>query len=132
MAEDVHEDPAQRVNGITYLQLPAPDPGRAGEFYRAVFGWELRGDPERHLSFSDSTGHVIGAFVPHVGVAGDAGPLPYVFVTSVSATVDAITAHGGRIVKPPYQEPPGADDYLTVATFEDVAGNVLGVWQIGG
>ena len=55
-----------RVNGITYLQIPSPDPRASGAFYRAVFGWELRGDPDGHLSFDDSTGDVIGTVLPSI------------------------------------------------------------------
>lgn len=120
---------AERVNGITYVRIPAPDPGRSGAFYEAVFGWELQGDPERHLSFSDGTGDVIGAFIPDREVAGDTGVLPYVFVTDVEATVAKVTANGGEIVRAPYPEPPDAEEHLTVATFRDPAGNVVGVWQ---
>ena len=123
---------AQRVNGLTYLQIPSPDPGANGDFYNQVFGWELRGDPATHLSFSDATGHVIGAFIRDLAVGREPGMLPYVFVESVEATLRAVTAGGGEIVKEPYHEPPGADDHLTVATIRDIAGNVIGVWQIGG
>lgn len=130
MASD--EGSAQRINGITYLQLPAPDPQRSGAFYEGIFGWELRGDPDGHLSFSDSTGHVIGAFIRDRSVAGDSGPLPYVFVESVTDTVTRVTAAGGEVVREPYHEPPDSEEHLTVATFRDVAGNVIGIWQTGG
>jgi predicted enzyme related to lactoylglutathione lyase len=129
MATD--EERAQRVNGITYLRIPAPDPKRSGDFYRTVFGWALRGDPDRHLTFSDSTGHVIGAFMSDLGVAGESGLLPYVFVRSVHDTLAKVTANGGEVVEEPYAEPPDAEDHLTVATFRDVAGNVIGLWQTG-
>lgn len=119
-----------RLNGITYLQIPSPDPRRSGEFYRAVFGWELRGDPEGHLSFDDGTGDVIGAFVRDRPVAGDAGPLPYVYVDDVEEAVERVQQHGGSIVKEPYWEPPDAAGGLRVATFSDVAGNVLGLWHM--
>lgn len=118
---------ASRVNGISYLQIPAPDPRASGEFYRTVFGWQLRGDPETHLSFDDGTGDVIGAFVRELPVA-DAGLLPYVYVEDVEAAVERVKASGGSIVKEPYWEPPDAR-HLRVATFRDVAGNVLGLWQ---
>lgn len=119
-----------RTNGITYLQIPAPDPSASGEFYRAVFGWRLRGDPAGHLSFDDGTGDVIGAFVPDLPVAGDAGLLPYVYVDDVDDAVNRVKANGGAIVKEPYWEPPDSDDHLTVATFKDVSGNVLGLWTM--
>ena len=130
MAND--EGSAQRVNGITYLQIPAPDPGRSGTFYEGVFGWQLRGDPDQHLSFTDGTGHVIGAFIRDLPVASDPGLLPYVFVGNVRETLERVNAGGGNVVKEPYHEPPDTEDHLTVATFRDVAGNVMGLWQTGG
>ena len=119
---------ANRVNGISYLQIPAPDPRASGEFYRAVFGWQLRGDPDSHLSFDDGTGDVIGAFIRDLPVADDAGFLPHVYVDNVEAAAERVKASGGTIVKEPYWEPPDAR-HLRVATFKDVAGNVLGLWQ---
>jgi uncharacterized protein len=129
MAND--ENRAQRINGITYLQIPAPDPRRSGEFYEGVFGWAVRGEPNVHLSFTDGTGHVIGAFTSDRAVADDSGPLPYVFVESVTDTVARVTAAGGEVVMKPYHDPPGSQE-LTVATFRDVAGNVIGIWQTSG
>jgi predicted enzyme related to lactoylglutathione lyase len=126
MAND--EDSGKRINGISYLRIPAPDPQRSGDFYRAVFAWELRGDPDVHLSFTDGTGHVLGAFIRDLPVAGAAGLLPYVFVENVDDAVAKVKANGGEMVQEPYHEPPGTD-YLTVATFRDVAGNVMGLWH---
>ena len=122
------EGSAQRINGISYLRIPAPEPRRSGDFYRAVFGWELRGDPDSHLSFTDGTGHVLGAFIRDLPVAGSGGLLPYVFVEDVADAVARVRANGGEIVEEPYHEPPGSE-YLTVATFRDVAGNVVGLWH---
>ena len=45
-------------------------------------------------------------------------------VDSVSATVEAITANGGRIV-----QPLGADAPELTARFADPDGNVLGLYQ---
>jgi uncharacterized protein len=114
-----------RVGGISFLQIPAGEPGRSAAFYEAVFGWTVGGRPEEP-SFEDGTGHVIGHFVPDEPVAGEAGVRPYVFVESVDDTLDKIVAEGGEVVTAPYPE-----GDLWVATFRDPAGNVLGVWQQG-
>ena len=53
------EDLVARPGGVSYLRIPARDVARSAEFYRAVFGWRLRGRPDSP-SFSDGTGHVIG------------------------------------------------------------------------
>jgi predicted enzyme related to lactoylglutathione lyase len=103
--------------------MPAADPKRAARFYAAVFGWRMdldRDDP----SFEDGTGHVIGHFVTDLDVAGEAGIRPYVYVDRVDDTLATVVGEGGEIVTAPYPE-----GDLTVATFRDPAGNVVGVWQ---
>ena len=114
-----------RVGGISYVRIPAEDPRGTAAFYQAVFGWDLRGNPD-NPSFEDGTGHVIGHFVDDLSVAGEAGLRPYIYVERVDGTLEKIAAHGGEVVTAPY-----AEGDLWVATFRDPAGNVLGVWQRG-
>jgi predicted enzyme related to lactoylglutathione lyase len=114
-----------RVGGISYLRIPAEDPGRTAAFYEAVFGWNVRGDAAEP-SFEDGTGHVIGHFVADLPVAGEAGVRPYIYVERVDETLEKVAAGGGEIVTAPYPE-----GDLWVATFRDPAGNVVGVWQRG-
>jgi predicted enzyme related to lactoylglutathione lyase len=114
-----------RNAGISYLRIPARDARQSAEFYKAVFGWSLSGDPG-NPSFADGTGHVIGHWRTDLPVAGEAGVLPYVFVDRVDDTLWQITENGGEVVRTPYPE-----GDLWVATFRDPAGNVLGVWQHG-
>jgi len=49
---------------------------------------------------------------------------PYIYVDDVQQTLAKLTSLGGVTVKPPYLE-----GNLTVATFRDPAGNVIGIWQ---
>ena len=119
------EHPVFRVGGVSYLRIPAEDPGRSAAFYEAVFGWSLRGDPD-DPSFEDGTGHVIGHFMADLPVAGEAGVRPYIFVERVDETLDKVVAYGGEVVTAPY-----AEGDVWVATFRDPPGNVLGVWQHG-
>ena len=114
-----------RLAGISYVHIPADDPRRAAAFYRAVFGWNIRGDAD-HPSFDDGTGHVIGSWVTDRPASGHAGVLPYVYVERVDDVLGRVAAHGGEVVKAPYPE-----GDLWVATFRDPAGNVIGVWQRG-
>jgi predicted enzyme related to lactoylglutathione lyase len=117
------EDSVFRHAAVSYLEIPASDPQLAAAFYREVFGWRV--DTERsEPSFQDGTGHVIGHFVSGIAAAGEAGVRPYIYVTSVAETLELVKAHGGTPVKDPYPE-----GNLTVATFTDPAGNVLGIWQ---
>jgi predicted enzyme related to lactoylglutathione lyase len=106
-----------RPGGVSYLRIP--------EFYRAVFGWQVRGRPDAP-SFSDGTGHVIGHWRTDLPAAGQAGVLPYVYVTSLDGTLRAAAGHGAELVTPPYPE-----GNLWIATVRDPAGNVIGIWQAG-
>src|ERR1700760_3733114 len=76
------EGTVARPGGVSYLRIPARDIAESAEFYRAVFGWRLRGAPQAP-SFSDGTGHVIGHWRTDLPAAGQAGVLPYIYVTSL-------------------------------------------------
>ena len=114
-----------RPGGVSYLRIPARDVAQSVEFYRAVFGWRLRGTPQAP-SFSDGTGHVIGHWRTDLPVAGEAGVLPYIYVTDLDATLRAATGRGGELVTPAYQE-----GNLWIAVIRDPAGNIVGIWQDG-
>lgn len=111
-----------RPGGVSYLRIPARDVPRSAEFYRAVFGWTLRGSAE-DPSFTDGTGHVIGHWRTDLPVAGQAGVLPYIYVTDLDATLATAADGGASVVTPPYPE-----GSLRIATISDPAGNVIGIW----
>jgi predicted enzyme related to lactoylglutathione lyase len=119
------EGTVARPGGVSYLRIPARDVAQSAEFYRDVFGWRLRGDPQEP-SFSDGTGHVIGHWRTDLPVAGEAGVLPYIYVTGLDDTLHKATGHGAEVATPPYPE-----GNLRVATIRDPAGNVIGVWTDG-
>lgn len=129
MSSTTNESPGEslvfRLGGISYLRIPAENAPRSAAFYQAVFGWNLRGNPD-HPSFDDGTGHVIGTWVTDRPVSGDSGVLPYVYVERVDDTLAKVTANGGEVVEAPYPE-----GDLWVATFRDPVGNVIGTWQRG-
>jgi uncharacterized protein len=119
------EDLVARPGGVSYLRIPARDVAQSGEFYRAVFGWRLRGNPDAP-SFSDGTGHVIGHWRTDLPAAGEAGVLPYIYVTSLDDTLRAAVEYGAELATEPYPE-----GNLWIATVRDPAGNVIGIWQAG-
>lgn len=119
--------PPTLANGkICYIELPATDIARSAEFYKSVFGWNIRKSGHGRTSFDDTVGEVSGAFVlgraPHTAI----GILFYVMVDSVEATLQKIVASGGTIV-----QPIGADAPEITARFADPAGNVIGAFQQG-
>ena len=111
---------------LSYIQIPATDVAASARFYSGVFGWESRGEGSEHLGFTDATGDMIGAWVTDRSISREPGILPYIYVHGIDAALQEITARGGEVVRPPYEE-----GELWVATFRDPAGNVLGVWQQG-
>ena len=81
--------PPTRANGkICYIEMPASDIGRSAEFYKRVFGWNIRQRGDGHTAFDDTTGEVSGTWVLRRLPASAPGLLSYVMVDSVAATVD--------------------------------------------
>jgi hypothetical protein len=117
--------PPKRTNGkICYIEMPATDISRSADFYKRVFGWNLRQRGDGQTAFDDATGEVSGAWVRGRPPAAAPGLLVYVMVDSVAATVDAVVAYGGEIV-----QPIGGDAPEITARFRDPGGNVLGLYQ---
>ncbi|HEV7784187.1 MAG TPA: VOC family protein [Thermoanaerobaculia bacterium] len=114
-----------RANGkICYLEIPTTDIDRSVSFYQAVFGWQTRRRGDGATAFDDAVGEVSGAWVTGRPASPNPGLLLYIMVDSLTATVEAVTAHGGRIV-----QPMGADAPELTARFADPDGNVLGLYQ---
>ena len=112
------------ANGkICYVEIPVADVARSAEFYRAVFGWQIRTRGDGATAFDDGV-EVSGAFVRGRPPMREVGLLIYVMVADAEATLKKVVASGGEIVEPVH---PGAPEI--VARFRDPAGNVMGVYQ---
>jgi uncharacterized protein len=109
---------------ITYMHIPAADVRQAAAFYGAVFGWHINNPDSDRPSFDTPNGHLSGAWVSDHLAAREPGLLPYIYVDHVEDALARILAHGGEIVTHPFPE-----GLLTVATFRDPAGNMVGLWH---
>jgi predicted enzyme related to lactoylglutathione lyase len=117
--------PPTSENGkICYIEMPTTDIARSAEFYRSIFGWNVRQRGDGRTAFDDTTGQVSGTWVLGRPPASVPGLLVYLMVDSVAATVDSILRNGGAIV-----QPVGADAPEITARFRDPGGNVLGLYQ---
>ncbi|PYT26004.1 MAG: glyoxalase [Acidobacteria bacterium] len=117
--------PPTSANGkICYIELPATDIARSAEFYKRVFGWNIRKRGDGHTAFDDTTGQVSGAWVLGRPSASAPGLLFYVMVDSVAVTIDLVMANGGDIV-----QPIGADAPEITARIRDPGGNIVGLYQ---
>lgn len=113
------------ANGkICYLEIPTTDLARSVQFYQAAFGWKVRQRGDGSTAFDDGTGEVSGAWVTGRPSSATPGLLLYVMVDSIPTTIEAVRAHGGRIV-----QPLGVDAPELTARFSDPDGNVLGLYQ---
>ena len=109
---------------ICYIEMPATDIARSSEFYKRVFGWNLRKRGDGAIAFDDGVGQVSGTWVLGRPPADKPGLLFYIMVDSVAKSVEAVQAAGGEIV-----QPMGADAPEITARFRDPGGNVIGLYQ---
>ncbi len=113
------------ANGkICYIEIPATDIQRSAEFYKKVFGWQLRKRSNGATAFDDTIGEVSGTWVLGRPSATEPGLLIYIMVDSVAKTIDSVIANGGELAQPLC-----ADSPEIIARFRDPAGNVLGLYQ---
>ena len=108
---------------ICYIEMPSVDPKRSADFYKKVFGWNVRHRGDGALAFDDGVGQVSGSWVKGREPAKP-GLLVYIMVDSVEKTVKEVEANGGEIV-----QPIGADAPEITARFRDPGGNVIGLYQ---
>jgi len=117
--------PPTLANGkICYIEMPAIDIAPSAEFYKSVFGWNIRKRGDGSTSFDDTVNEVSGTRVLGRPPAAKPGLPFYITVDSVAAAVDAVVAHGGEIV-----QPIGADTPEITARLRDPGGNVIGLYQ---
>jgi predicted enzyme related to lactoylglutathione lyase len=117
--------PPTLANGkICYVELPATDVARSAEFYKRVFGWNIRTRADGSTAFDDGVGEVSGTWVRGRSPASQPGLLIYIMVDNAARTLDSIVANGGEIV-----QPIGGDAPEITARFRDPGGNVIGVFE---
>lgn len=113
------------ANGkICYIEIPATDIQISAQFYKQVFGWQLRERGDGATAFDDTIGEVSGTWVLGRPPATEPGLLIYIMVDSVAKTVDSVVANGGEIAQPLSPDSPEI-----IARFRDPAGNIIGLYQ---
>lgn len=119
---------------VVHFEIPADDLGRAGEFYRAAFGWELTPMPEVDYTVvmttpADETGRPKepGAINGGMFTRDAARPAPVVTidVPDVDTALATVEQLGGSVVLP--KTPVMGMGFA--AYFRDSEGNVVGLWQ---
>ena len=75
------------------------------------------------MAFEDTTGQVSGTWVLGRPPSTEPGLLIYIVVENVTATIESITAAGGKVIDWVGENTP------EIGRFHDPAGNVLGLFQ---
>jgi predicted enzyme related to lactoylglutathione lyase len=120
---------------IVHFEIPADDEGRAKDFYRGVFGWQLQEMEQMDYTIMMTTpvdektqlptepGAINGGLMKRS--ADTPSPVLTVDVESIDDSLKQIEAEGGSTVKP-RTEIPGMGAF---AYFKDTEGNVMGLWE---
>ena len=124
MTTESDKHPTFSNGKVCYIEIPALDIRASSDFYKEVFGWNIRQRGDGSVAFDDGVGEVSGTWVLNRKAMTEPGLLIYIMVDSVAATIDAVIANGGIIV-----QPIGGDAPEITARFSDPAGNVLGLYQ---
>lgn len=112
-----------------WIDLVIPDQDAAGEFYGALFGWQLKEDENAEQTGGYRTAQLDGRAVGGVMKLEDQPPAwtTYISVEDADATVGRVRDAGGQVVV----EPMTVLDYGRMAVVADPTGAVLGIWQPG-
>ena len=106
---------------LNYVELPVTDVPAAKAFYEAAFGWSLTDfGPTYACTLTGDT---------DIGLQGDAAEataaaLPVIQVDDLEAALAAVTAAGGKVVRPIFSFPGGRR-----FQFADPGGNEIAVMQ---
>ena len=108
---------------VVHFEIGCSDIDKTSEFYRTVFGWNLKKHGNSALIDTGAKDALSG----HLNKLGPDDPQNYVTVyietDSLLSDLKAIELNGGEIFVKPIKLPDGR----TFAWFKDVAGNLIGL-----
>lgn len=109
---------------ILYLLMPSTDPEQSAEFYREVFGWNIRLTDEG-ISFDDSVNQMHGRFTTQLESVDNPGFILYIMVQDADETEARIAEHGGVVLDTADRE-----QFDILGTFRDPSGNLFGFYEM--
>ena len=113
------------ANGkICYLEIPSRDIKESSSFYHNVFGWRIRIRSDGSTAFDDGVNEVSGTWKKDRKPVTEKSILVYIMVDDIEASMQLVTANGGKIV-----QELGMDAPEITAHFSDPSGNVFGLFQ---
>lgn len=122
---------------VVHFELPFDDAGRAEQFYKSAFDWQISAIPmpEGGNYYMVNTVEVDEQQMPKEAGAINGGltprdatlqaPLIVINVPDLDAALEKVTSCGGSVVMPKTT----VMDMGLYARVKDTEGNVIGVWQ---
>jgi len=109
---------------IVHLEFRSFDFARASAFYAKVFAWRTEQNASStYMKLDAEEGPSAGWVRAEVSQAP--GPLAYVVVEDLAATLAEVEAAGGRVLVPKLPFAGGGE----IALFADPDGNVVAIWM---
>ena len=109
-------------NPVVHFEIGCKDRARTGKFFSELFGWQIASDASGAIN-TGGTGGIPG-HITSLGHEPEHYTTFYVEVDDVQATLDKVTALGGKTVVPPIKIPTGM-----FAWFSDIEGNMIGLMK---
>lgn len=115
-----------------WIDLGTPDQDAAGEFYGALFGWQLKEDENAEQTGGYRTARLgddkaVGGVMKLMQEGQPPAWMNYVCVEDADATTAKAREAGGQV----FAEPMSVLDYGRMAVLADPTGAVFGIWQPG-
>ena len=105
---------------VAYFEIAGPNAGGLADFYREVFGWEIKPGPFPGYFDIDAAAAGLRGGIRQEKAAER---VLYVRVPDLQATLDDAVKRGGKVLIPPTHIP----NVVSFALFEDPAGNRMGI-----
>jgi predicted enzyme related to lactoylglutathione lyase len=109
---------------ICYIEMPSIDVAKSAEFYRKVFGWNVRTRGDGEVAFDDGVGQVSGTWVLGRRAFDGTGLTIHIMVDDIEAAMKSVDENGGQITHGVGKHAPEI-----TAEFRDPSGNVFGLYQ---
>lgn len=118
------KEPTLANGKICYIVIPADDIDVSSQFYKTVFGWNVRTRSDGSIAFDDGAGEVSGTWVLGKEPLGNDSITIYIMVDDIENAMKLVEQNGGEIT-----QPLGMDAPEKTAKFRDPAGNIFGLYQ---
>jgi predicted enzyme related to lactoylglutathione lyase len=108
---------------IVHLEFLSADFGRTAAFYGELFGWQTQQNASASYMKLEGADGVTAGWV-RADMSQSPGPLPYLAVEDLAASLAKIEQAGGRVLARRLPFAGGGE----IALFADPDGNVVGLW----